>query len=174
MMQFYFKDIQTPLGDMRAVVTDDALVVLSFKDSKDFQTAIQKIKSLGTLTRVMQHPMIDRIFNELTAYFYGECDAFKTPVHFYFGTPFQHQVWEALKSLNIGETVTYSDIANMIERPKSTRAVASAIGQNPLSIIIPCHRVLRKDGGLGGFNSGLPRKERLLTHEARIANKTTH
>lgn len=170
-MKLYFQDFQTPLGEMCAVATQDALVMLSFKDSKDYPTTIQKLKKHGSLTRVSHHPIIAQIASELTAYFYGECSMFKTPIRYLTGTSFQQSVWEALQQLKIGSTVNYSHIAHMIERPQSTRAVATAIGHNPLSIIVPCHRVIRKDGHLGGFNSGLYRKKQLLNHEARI--KTT-
>ncbi|KIX90501.1 cysteine methyltransferase [Staphylococcus microti] len=164
-MYFYYQHIETPLGRMTAIVNDHALLSLSFTDSKDYDTAWAKFEHLGTLTQILTHPIIHQIANELEAYFHGTCQQFKTPVDYVIGTPFQQSVWHALKQLGYGEQVTYSTIATAIGKPKSVRAVASAIGLNPLSIIVPCHRVLRKDGRLGGFNSGIHRKKYLLTLE---------
>lgn len=81
------------------------------------------------------------------------------------GTPFQLSVWKALLDIPIGITVTYSQVADMIGRPKSVRAVASAIGRNPISLLIPCHRVIRSDGSMGGYHWGLDRKRAILKFE---------
>lgn len=170
-MKLYYKDFQTPLGDMRAVANDDAIVLLSFKDSKDFLSAQNKIQQYYTLVQISNHPIISKLIYEISAYFYGECTTLKTPVQYVFGTSFQHSVWDALQKVKTGETVHYATIAEWIGKPKSVRAVATAIGLNPLSIIIPCHRVIRKDGGLGGFNSGLYRKRHLLKLETYIKTK---
>ncbi|MBY7664614.1 methylated-DNA--[protein]-cysteine S-methyltransferase [Staphylococcus agnetis] len=167
-MKYYYKDFMTPLGEMRAVATEEAIVLLSFKDAKDYETALQKLTQRGRLVRVSISALIDQVIYELTAYLHGAYHSFTTPLQLDTGTPFQQSVWQALRELNMGQTVNYSDIAQKIGRPKSTRAVATAIGQNPISIIIPCHRVLRKDGSLGGFNSGLHRKIQLLEHEQRM------
>lgn len=81
------------------------------------------------------------------------------------GTDFQKKVWQELVNIPYGETRYYAQIAEAIGKPTATRAVASAIGKNPLLIVIPCHRVIGKNGKLTGFRSGLPLKERLLQHE---------
>ena len=81
-------------------------------------------------------------------------------------SPFQKSVWEACLAIPAGETCSYSDLAAAIQRPKAVRAVASALGANPIPVLIPCHRVLRSDGSLGGYAYGLPIKERLLDREA--------
>ncbi|WP_105995612.1 methylated-DNA--[protein]-cysteine S-methyltransferase [Staphylococcus agnetis] len=171
-MKLYYKDFQTPLGEMRAIVNDNAVVLLSFKDSNDFQSAQHKIRQQHSLVRISHHPIISRLMSELRAYFYGECSTFRTSVQYVIGTPFQQSVWDALQQIKLGETVHYASIAERIGKPKSVRAVATAIGLNPLSIIIPCHRVIRKDGGLGGFNSGLMRKKHLLELETHIKKHT--
>ncbi|MBE0486731.1 methylated-DNA--[protein]-cysteine S-methyltransferase [Marinobacter sp.] len=85
------------------------------------------------------------------------------------GTPFQRRVWAALQTVPPGQTVSYSELANMIGKPKAVRAVASACGANRLAVVIPCHRVVRADGGLGGFHWGLERKQALLSREATLA-----
>ena len=81
-------------------------------------------------------------------------------------SPFQKSVWEACLTIPAGETRSYSDLAVDIHRPKAVRAVASALGANPIPVLVPCHRVLRSDGSLGGYAYGLPIKERLLDREA--------
>ena len=81
------------------------------------------------------------------------------------GTEFQLRVWKELLNIPFGETTTYKDIAAALQTPKAFRAVGSAIGENPVSVLIPCHRVLRTDGALGGYHWGLERKVRLLEWE---------
>ena len=84
------------------------------------------------------------------------------------GTPFQHQVWNAMREIPFGETTTYQKLATKIGRPGSVRAVANACGANPVAILIPCHRVLRTDGGLGGYRWGVERKRQLLQIEGTL------
>lgn len=96
----------------------------------------------------------------------GESQKFSLPVEFN-GTPFQKSVWQALCNVPYGETTTYSALAEKIHRPTAIRAVANAVGRNPNQIVIPCHRVLRKDGSIGGYHGGLPLKRDLLALEAR-------
>jgi AraC family transcriptional regulator of adaptative response/methylated-DNA-[protein]-cysteine methyltransferase len=85
------------------------------------------------------------------------------------GTPFQRSVWQALTEIPIGTTASYSQIASQIGRPSSMRAVANACGDNPIAVLVPCHRVVRSDGGLGGYRWGLERKRALLEREASVA-----
>lgn len=84
------------------------------------------------------------------------------------GTPFQKQVWETLLTIDYGQVVTYKDVAQKMKRPSAVRAVANAIGKNPILIIIPCHRVIGSNGQLTGFGWGIPLKKRLLTLEKNI------
>jgi|SRR5690625_4059021 len=84
------------------------------------------------------------------------------------GTSFQQKVWAGLQQIPAGETVTYSELAHRIGKPDAVRAVASACGANPISVLIPCHRVIRKDGELGGYRWGLARKQQLLNQEKAI------
>lgn len=87
------------------------------------------------------------------------------------GTDFQLRVWAALQRIPLGETRSYSDVAEMIGRPRAIRAVANACATNPVPLIVPCHRVVRKDGSLGGYGLGLPRKKALLSNERILAEK---
>jgi len=107
---------------------------------------------------------------QLGEYFAGQRRAFDLPLHFP-GTPFQQMAWWALTTISYGETISYREQAVRIQRPKASRAVGSANGRNPLSIIIPCHRVIAADGGLGGYGGGLDRKQWLLAHERRILQR---
>ncbi|PKX60784.1 methylated-DNA--[protein]-cysteine S-methyltransferase [Latilactobacillus sakei] len=102
---------------------------------------------------------------QITAYLTHERTAWHLPLDFLVGTPFQQQVWTALQAIPYGQTVTYHQLATQIGRPTAIRAVASAVGRNPLLMIVPCHRVIRKDGSLGGYRGGLPFKKQLLALE---------
>lgn len=102
--------------------------------------------------------------NELSNYLRGRIRNFQKPIKMY-GTAFQQKVWKALLTIPYGEVRSYTEIAQKIDRPKAVRAVANAIGQNPLLLIIPCHRVLRKDGSLSGFRAGISLKKKLLRLE---------
>lgn len=101
---------------------------------------------------------------ELIAYLQGKLQHFSMPVY-YKGTPFQEAVWQALISIPYGQTCSYSDIAQAIDKPAAVRAVGAAIGANPVMIMIPCHRVIGKNGKLTGFRGGLAMKTRLLELE---------
>jgi methylated-DNA-[protein]-cysteine S-methyltransferase len=105
------------------------------------------------------------IREQLEAYFEGELRDFALRLRMP-GTPFQQQVWEGLRAIPYGETVSYAELARRIGRPGASRAVGSANGRNPISIVVPCHRVIAADGTLGGYGGGLDRKEWLLEHEA--------
>lgn len=83
------------------------------------------------------------------------------------GTPFQHEVWNALCAIPVGETISYGELAQRLGRPNASRAVGAANGANPLPIVVPCHRVIGSDGSLTGFGGGLPAKRWLLAHERR-------
>ncbi len=101
---------------------------------------------------------------ELGAYFEGELTQFALPL-LPQGTPFQRRVWEALRRIPFGETVSYGELARRIGTPDAVRAVGAANGRNPLPIVVPCHRVIGADGSLTGFGGGLERKRWLLDHE---------
>lgn len=106
---------------------------------------------------------------QLEAYLAGECTAFDVPL-FPQGTPFQMEVWSALHDIPYGRVVSYQWVADRIGRPKAVRAVGAANGRNPISIIIPCHRVIGKDGRLTGYGGGLDVKQRLIRLENPAAS----
>ena len=115
------------------------------------------------------HPTLQAAAQQLAEYFLGERHTFELPLHPTWGTPFQRAVWQALQHIPYGQTSTYGDIARDIGNPNAVRAVGAAIGQNPHSIVVPCHRVVGANGSLTGFAGGLDRKKYLLAHEATHA-----
>lgn len=109
---------------------------------------------------------LQNCFEQLDAYFAGTLQEFELAVDLQ-GTAFQLRVWEQLKSIPYGQTASYLDIANQLDKPKAVRAVGNANGHNPVSIIIPCHRVIGSSGNLTGYAGGLWRKKWLLEHEEK-------
>lgn len=109
--------------------------------------------------------MLKEAEHQLQAYFSGQRQDFDLPLDLSRGTDFQRGVWQALINLPFGSTTTYANLARQIGRPDAVRAVGAAIGRNPISVIVPCHRVLGTDGSLTGYAGGLERKIELLRIE---------
>ncbi len=156
--------IETPLGDMIGMDDGISLLVLDFliKPYGDFK------KPTWVKNSVIAHeetPLKKQVQREMHAYFKGVLRTFQTPLSPH-GTPFQKRAWEGLCTIPYAETRTYGEQASIIANPKAVRATGSANGKNPISILIPCHRVIGAKGGLGGYNSGLDRKKWLLEFEA--------
>ena len=107
---------------------------------------------------------------QLQEYLQGMRRDFEIPIDVTLGTPFQQQVWQSLRDIDYGEAISYATLAARVANPKGYRAVANANGKNPLSIIIPCHRVIASDGKLGGYTGGLDKKEYLLALEGIVVN----
>lgn len=112
-----------------------------------------------------QHPFLDQASEELESYFKGQCKTFSTPRAAVWGTDFQRKVWDSLLSIPFGQTTSYLEIAKYLNHPTAVRAIGGAIGRNPWSIMVPCHRVLGSNGRLTGYAGGVDRKESLLQHE---------
>jgi methylated-DNA-[protein]-cysteine S-methyltransferase len=108
---------------------------------------------------------------QLREYFAGERTEFDLPLALD-GTAFQRRVWAALRSIPYGQTVSYGRLAGRLGQPSASRAVGLANGKNPVSIIVPCHRVVGADGGLTGYGGGIERKRYLLAHEQRVSGRT--
>lgn len=157
--------LDTQLGPMIAIADDSALYLLEFVDCRGLEREVEclKQKTKSAIISGSTRP-IHSIESELTQYFDGNLIEFKTPL-FLVGSPFQKNVWEALKNIPYGETRSYADIAKTIGKPTAFRAVAQANGANQLPLIIPCHRVINANGDLGGYSGGIPRKKWLLAHE---------
>jgi methylated-DNA-[protein]-cysteine S-methyltransferase len=111
-------------------------------------------------------PILSAAREQLEAYFDMRLRQFDLPLEPK-GTDFQRRVWDSLRAIPYGETISYAELARRIDNPKAVRAVGAANGRNPLMIIVPCHRVIGADGSLTGFGGGIDRKRWLLDHEAR-------
>ncbi len=111
--------------------------------------------------------MVQKALSQITEYFRGERIVFDLPLKFH-GTDFQKLVWRALLDVPFGQTASYGDIARAIGNPKAVRAVGGANAKNPISIVVPCHRIIGSDGSMTGYGGGLWRKEWLLAHETKV------
>ena len=161
--------ILTPLGPMLAAASDNALHLLEFTDRRMLETQLTRLgKRTGGVMTPGGNAVLEQTEAELAEYFAGERQEFTMPLA-PAGTEFQGQVWDALQGIPYGETRSYGEQARSMGRPTAVRAVASANGDNPISIIIPCHRVIGADGKLTGYGGGLPRKQYLLELEGRVA-----
>jgi methylated-DNA-[protein]-cysteine S-methyltransferase len=144
--------MDTPLGNIQAEVWDGYLVRLQFTEEPETDTFLD-----GVLMDV-------RI--QLGLYFQGKLETFDIPVAFG-GSDFQHKVWMEVNKIPFGKTSTYEKIANNLGNPNAVRAVGSAIGANPILIMLPCHRIVGKFGQLTGYAGGLWRKSKLLEMEQK-------
>jgi len=151
-----------------AAATDDGLLLLEFADRRMLPTQFKRLqRALGCVFVPGDCPTFAVVRTQLDEYFGGRRAAFDIPLEVP-GTDFQRTVWKALCAIPVGETRSYADIARLIGRPTAVRAVARANGDNRLSILIPCHRVVGSDGSLTGYGGGLWRKQRLLDLERAI------
>ena len=147
--------IDSPVGKLRLVAEDGFLTELRFGGEPAVVDG-----------EVEDNRLLDEVERQLGEYFRGERKAFDLSLRMK-GTPFQLEDWEALKGIPYGETVTYGEIARRIGRPKASRAVGMANHNNPISIIVPCHRVIGKNGKLTGYGGGLNVKQQLLELEQK-------
>lgn len=160
--------IETPIGLMVAVAKDEAICCLEFADTSDFAQEVERLsKKMGYQIVKNETAPLCSLIRELGRYFKGDLKVFQTPFIFQSGTPFQKRVWGELAKIPYGKTHSYGEIAAAIDKPTAYRAVAQANGANPLVIVIPCHRVINSDGKLGGYSSGLLKKEHLLALESK-------
>ena len=150
-----------PLGAMTLAARDNALVGVWF-DGQRHQPDPSNWQPDDT------HPVLRAALEQLQQYFAGERHRFELPLALDSGTVFQQKVWHALLEIQSGVTLSYGAVSQAIGQASAVRAVAAAIGRNPLSIVVPCHRVLGANGALTGYAGGLDRKAALLQLERRI------
>ena len=115
-----------------------------------------------------EHPVLRQAVAQLVEYFAGQRTAFDLPLDLQGGTPFQQSVWDALLRIPRGGTTSYGELARRLGKPQAARAIGAAVGRNPVSIVVPCHRVLGTDGTLTGYAGGLERKTALLQLEGAL------
>ncbi|MBC1486475.1 trifunctional transcriptional activator/DNA repair protein Ada/methylated-DNA--[protein]-cysteine S-methyltransferase [Listeria seeligeri] len=160
--------LETKLGSMLAISDDDHLLLLEFVDRKGLEMEIKKLRTrLKAAISPEKTDVIRQVEAELELYFDGELVDFKTPIR-YIGSEFQQGVWDELRRIPMGETISYKILAEKLGKPTASRAVARANGANQLSLIVPCHRVINSNGELGGYGGGLARKEWLIKHEKMV------
>ncbi|MEI6285490.1 MAG: methylated-DNA--[protein]-cysteine S-methyltransferase [Bacillota bacterium] len=165
--------LETPLGQMIAIADEQVLYLLEFVDRRGCEQEIVRLQRHTESTIIPGATAVTvQIENELKQYFAGVSLTFSTPLYL-IGSDFQKSVWAALRAIPPGETRSYADTAKAIGNPGAVRAVGTANGANPLSIIVPCHRVINANGELGGYGGGIARKQWLLEHEAKYAKKGT-
>ena len=149
---------ESPIGPLLLAGSDDGLRLVSFSAGRHAREVDpQWQEDPGAFAETAR---------QLKEYFAGQRKSFELPLVLK-GTDFQKKVWMALQKIPYGETMSYKQLAQMIDRPMAVRAVGAANGANPIPIIIPCHRVIGNDGSLTGFGGGLPLKKKLLEMESR-------
>ena len=155
----------TPLGRMIAIASDEGVMLLEFLERRALETEIRWIRNhfKGVITPG-RNRHLDALESELDAYFKDGAHEFTVPLVAP-GSDFQRRVWDALLTIPAGKTWSYQRLATEVGSPGASRAAGRACGENRIAILIPCHRVVRTDGSLGGYGGQLWRKERLLEHE---------
>lgn len=155
----------TPLGPMFVCATDQGICLLEFVDRRMLETEFKDLQRLLKARIIIgENDHIKQAKQELAEYFEGKRQKFEVPLHAP-GTDFQQIVWGCLQTIPYGETATYQQQAEKIDKPTAMRAVASANGANRIAIMVPCHRVIGKNGKLTGYGGGLERKRWLIEHE---------
>ncbi|PAF34764.1 bifunctional transcriptional activator/DNA repair enzyme protein Ada, partial [Terribacillus saccharophilus] len=168
---FKAKWIETKLGPMVAIADSEALYLLEFIDRRGLETEIVNLRSKFSAAIVPgTNTILENLEDELKGYFEGISLSFSTPISNELGTDFQKKVWEILKNIPPGYTMSYKDLAEKIGSPKAYRAVARANGANQIALIIPCHRVISSDGTHGGYGGGIQRKAWLIELENNYKN----
>jgi methylated-DNA-[protein]-cysteine S-methyltransferase len=149
------RSLRTPIGVLRVTASDRGVT--------NIDRVARQSSQRGTPAAQRQ---ADRAVRELREYFAGKRTRFTVPVHLE-GTPFQERAWATMCKIPFGGTISYAEQARSMRAPRAVRAVGSANGANPVPIIVPCHRVVASNGGLGGYALGLAMKRWLLAHESR-------
>lgn len=161
--------VPSPLGPLMIAGDDEAVFLVEFWDRRMLETQFSTLeKRLGVVFFPGSTGPIEQMRDELRHYFDGTLETFRTPVRFP-GTAHQVRVWEALRTVRSGMTWTYRQLAEKVGNPAGVRAVARAVGENRLAIVLPCHRIVGADGQLTGYGGGLWRKRYLLAHERETA-----
>jgi methylated-DNA-[protein]-cysteine S-methyltransferase len=154
---------ESPVGKLKLVAHAERLIAILWENDSPRRVP------LAEATRQDSNPILIETQHQLEEYFAGRRDSFSVPLELR-GTPFQSSVWKALQTIPFGETGTYAELARHLGNPQATRAVGAANGRNPLSIIVPCHRVIGSSGKLTGFAGGLEAKAHLLALESKNRN----
>ena len=161
-MTLFYDEIESPVGTLKLVASAAALVAVLWEYERP-----DRVK-LAPLKHESQQPILLEAERQLREYFSGTRTEFDLPVELN-GTEFQKRVWRTLRDIPYGQTMSYVELARTLGSPRAFRAVGAANGKNPLSIVVPCHRVIGANGSLTGFAGGLDAKAKLLALEAKGA-----
>lgn len=156
----YIHYYNSPIGVLKITVEEEYITGLSLCVEEGENMASSEDMEATSATSLLQEAC-----HQLTEYFAGERTTFNLPIKYPHGTPFQHSVWNALREIPYGETRSYEDIAVAIGSPKAVRAIGQANTRNPILLLVPCHRVINKNGTIGGFGCGVEVKKQLLQLE---------
>lgn len=156
----------SPVGPLAIAASNDAVIAINFENSRH----PTEFRSDWSNT---ENAVLKQAKRELTEYFAGKRRHFDVPTAAA-GTEFQRRVWGELARIPFGETRSYLDVATRLGKPSATRAVGAANGRNPISIIVPCHRVIGADGSLTGFGGGMATKRFLLSLEGALPDESRH
>lgn len=162
-MTIFYSVVDCPLGQLLVGVTERGICKISLGDTSDELIQLMD-KEFALAERILDDEGVGYWVEKIIAYLEGWQPNLDLPLDIR-ATAFQLKVWQQLQKIPVGETRTYSDIAEAIGQPTANRAVANACGSNPVALVIPCHRIIRKDRGLGGYRWGISRKEALLEQE---------
>jgi methylated-DNA-[protein]-cysteine S-methyltransferase len=166
-MEFFLDRLESPIGTILLITDGEALRALDFVD---FEPRMHRLLKLYYGIRPLrENTETLGIKCRLNRYFAGDLTSLNDIVVSTQGTSFQRQVWAELRKIPFGATITYSELAKRVDRPTASRAVGLANGSNPVSIVVPCHRVIASTGALTGYAGGIDRKRWLLQHEAAHA-----
>ncbi|WP_120500489.1 bifunctional helix-turn-helix domain-containing protein/methylated-DNA--[protein]-cysteine S-methyltransferase [Roseovarius sp. EL26] len=163
-LKIYWGWFDSPFGLSLVMGTEKGICGIGFAEEMGEEATMEDLTSRWPNAEFIEDPMMLRPW-VLTAYGAGDQISEKAPLYL-IGSALQIKVWEALLTIPSGHVTTYSEIARVINRPRAVRAVGTAVGRNPISLLIPCHRALRKSGGLGGYHWGLPVKRAILAWES--------
>ena len=163
-MSLSSKYFESPVGKLKLVASDIGLIAILWENDKP-----QRVP-LSEMVEDNSHSILLEAERQLTEYFAGERTQFTIPLDMR-GTSFQKNVWRALQAIPFGKTLSYGEIATQLGRPTASRAVGAANGRNPISIMVPCHRVIGSTGKLTGFAGGLAVKSHLLDLETSSAQR---
>jgi methylated-DNA-[protein]-cysteine S-methyltransferase len=155
-------EIDSPVGPLTVVASNQGVRAVLWPNDRPDRVRLTETKAAS------DHPILEHARRELVEYFAGTRTVFDVPLD-PVGTDFQRQAWIALRSIPFGTTVSYGEQAARMGDKRKARAVGAANGKNPISIIVPCHRVVGSDGSLTGFAGGIETKQFLLAHERRVA-----
>lgn len=168
MEQVYYNELETSAGQLLLCATDEGLCYVRFgsftENESLLRTWLHKQMRNFELQHGVRHVLLEDAMRQMRQYFARTLQVFQLPLDIY-GTAFQKQVWSALQQIEYGTTKSYKEIAEALAHPRAVRAVGMANNRNPLSIVIPCHRVIGHDGRLVGYGGGIEAKKALLALE---------